>query len=84
MHTEENRQSGINSFIYPVILQTFNMHVFMPRYFINTEIESQDMQNFINSEINIFPSHFSFLGITLHFWYPTVITGSVFFFLIAV
>ena len=27
MHTNEKRQSGMNSFIYPVILQTFTMHV---------------------------------------------------------
>lgn len=59
---------------------------FMPKYFINTEIQSQDMQNFIDSEMNIFPSHFSLfeVGITFYFWCPTVITGSVFFFLIAI
>lgn len=77
MHTNEKRQSGMNSFIYPVILQTFTMHVLY---------DIQDMQNFIDSEMDIFPSHFSFseIEITLHFWCPTIITGSVFFFLIAI
>lgn len=56
----------------------------MPKYFINTEIQSQDMQNFIDSEMNIFPHALAYLevGITFYFWCPTVITGSVFSFLL--